>query len=120
MSAQATRTLSIVAAVLAVAASVALALVPTYSEATGSGITEHRSLPEAEGGWTLALLAAPVLVTMAPLLVRAPKTAAFTRTAAAAVLALFALASIASVGLLYLPAVTFAVLAAAFGWIGRD
>jgi hypothetical protein len=113
------RLLGLAAAALAFVASAALAVAPTYTETTSEGHTDHRSLPEVEGAWTIALLAVPVLVAVAPLLV-SPQRATIARTVAAAVLLVGALAGAATIGLFYFPAVALAVLAAALGLIDQD
>jgi hypothetical protein len=102
---------------LAVAASVALCLLPFVSASTSSSTTsadgEVRStestatLLEDQGAGVLLVLAVPVLLTLLPLLVR-PVAVAAVCTAA---LGLLVVVTGFSIGLLYLPALVAAVVA---------
>jgi hypothetical protein len=102
------------ATVAALAASLAWLLVPAYTSththdgSTHSHETEELSLVEHEGAWVVPLLAIPVLVAAAPLVVRRPNV---TRIAAALMFA-FALVTGFTVGLYYWPAVALLVGAA--------
>jgi hypothetical protein len=103
--------------VLAVAASAALAIAPTGTEASRSSErterVEHRSLLEREGPSALRVLAVPVVITAVP--VAAGKSRRFAgplRWTAAGLLTAGTLLATLSIGVFYLPSVALMLVAA--------
>jgi hypothetical protein len=96
---------------LTAAVSLVLMFVPLISTASSDGGSDRQSLFENEGWMAAAGLAIPVLISAAPLLVP-HRHRGLATIAAAALLAIGVLVSIASVGLFYVPSAALLVVAA--------
>ena len=119
-SSRASRALVVAPLVLAVAATVALLVVPTGREASGGGSpagvtasgTRSSTLVQSDG-WTVLLpLAVPVLLAAAPTVLRRPRARRAALLAAGVLLPVFVILAAASIGLFYAPAALAMVVAA--------
>ena len=95
---------------LAAAAAVFLLVGPVYSGFDGERST-HKTLMEVNGVWAVIPVMIPVLIATVPLIFRKQAV----RVIAAILMGAFALVSGFSIGLFYLPAGVFMVLAACVG-----
>lgn len=99
------------AALLAMVTSSVLLFLPVVATADDASGTDAQSLVQQQGWATAAVLAVPVLISAAPLLVRGRHRRTAT-IGSAVLLTAGALVSIASVGLFYLPSAALLVVAA--------
>ncbi len=108
------RWVQIAAFAVVVLASLVLLLVPTYESAkSGSGGTEvvtSQSMLEVNGPWLLVLLTMPIVFTAVPLIVHG-RIGMIASVVSTALLVLFVIISLITIGIFFVPGAILAVVA---------